>query len=222
MNAVVTFNCTIVGSGTTVWRGSSFNCLEEANEIILQHNSKFLGSSEPCGGVVGSGLAVENNNCYTSQLTFTIEAESNIETISCRHNGPVIIGSTRLTVISGENSYMKFVRYMYHNIICDQYCWSFSSGPGELPPPMIITLSGIQQGVLNFTWNSVLNCTRVGYNITTTSGCGTCEVSTGASAICSNPPVSTGASVCNFSVYSEACGFSGTPSNPFTVILKGL
>ena len=86
---------------------------------------------------------------------------------------------------------------------------------------MIVTLSGIQQGILHFTWDSVLNCTRGRYNVITI-GCGTCEISTGASAVCSNPPLSSLASVCNFSVYSEACNVRGTPSNPFIVTLKGL
>ena len=102
-------------------------------------------------------------------------------------------------------------------------CFHFIIDPGVLPPPTIVGLS-IQQGILKFTWLPVLpNCTRLRYNITA-SGCGTCEIDTitFSSAICSNPPLSTVASVCSFTVYSEACGFSGTATNPFIVTLKGL
>ena len=123
VNAELTFNCTIIGSGTTVWRGTSFNCPDRANEITLRH-SNFLGSSEMCnmGGIMGSALAVENNNCYTSQLTVTTQAELNNETIICSHissSGLVVIGSTRLIVISGENA--QCIRYVYHSIIVSRF-----------------------------------------------------------------------------------------------------
>lgn len=92
------------------------------------------------------------------------------------------------------------------------------AGSNDLTPTNV-RLSDVQQEMLTFTWLPVLSsCTSVQY---TTSGCGTC-VGTGTSAMCSSLPLSTVASVCNFSVYGEACGFSGTPSNPVVVTLKGL
>ena len=106
VNAELTFNCTIVGSGATVWRGSLLNCPQEANEITLRHNN-FLGPPRMCGGIVVSALMVENNS-YTSQLTVTTQAESNSKRVSCSHiissGVPDVIGSTQLIVISGKNS----------------------------------------------------------------------------------------------------------------------
>lgn len=108
LGAELSLNCTIVGNGTTVWRGTSFNCPDRADEITLRH-ANFINSSETCnmGSIVGRALTVAGN-CYTSQLTVTTTADLNNKTISCSHistSGLNVIGNKQLIVISGIYNY---------------------------------------------------------------------------------------------------------------------
>ena len=73
---MLTFECTVDGAGSTVWKGSNFDCTSSNNEINLLH-SRFT-SVEGARGVCNNGviqawnLKVENNY-YTSHLTFGAE-----------------------------------------------------------------------------------------------------------------------------------------------------
>ena len=81
--------CTVVGSitGTTVWRGSAFNCAEAGNEISLLHG-RFLSSEAVCnsGLIVGRGVTIQNSSCYTSQLQVMINSVMIGRTIECVHD----------------------------------------------------------------------------------------------------------------------------------------
>ena len=107
---VLTFGCTTVGPGQTIWRGTAFKCTGESNEIILRH-SEFdspTGTSGTCnsGAIVGQSLRVENTNCYVSQLNITIQSLFNNKTVECVYSSDTenIIGQSRLRVVSGRNS----------------------------------------------------------------------------------------------------------------------
>ena len=83
---VLTTECTIMGSGATVWRGTAFQCV--GNEILLRH-SQFGESYNPTGfynngAIVARTLGVVNGS-YTSQLNVTVSLELNNTTVECVH-----------------------------------------------------------------------------------------------------------------------------------------
>ena len=85
----MTFECNNIGIGTTVFRGSAFDCESSGNTISLLH-SRFHspnGTNGTCnnGAIVGQSLNVEGN-CYTSQLHVTISLDLLGKTIECVHD----------------------------------------------------------------------------------------------------------------------------------------
>ena len=101
---VVTYECTTIGGGSTVWKGSAFN--DSCNEIILLHDRynspgayyvSCLNSNET---IVARGLPVEVNETYTSQLSVTLTASQFGKSIECRHDN----GSSDTIVASIEIS----------------------------------------------------------------------------------------------------------------------
>ena len=67
--------CTAVGGGTTVWRGTAFDCLEQSNVIVLRHIQFESGEAT---GVCNNGMIIGRNlnrtsdglnSTFTSQLT---------------------------------------------------------------------------------------------------------------------------------------------------------
>ena len=67
--------CTVVGRGSTVWKGTAFDCPEHGNEIVLLH-SRF--ESGTVTGVCNSGMIIGrslnrtsdgSDSVFTSQLT---------------------------------------------------------------------------------------------------------------------------------------------------------
>ena len=103
---MLTFNCTTVGFGTTLWNGTAFNCQNKGRQIILL-NSVFssgdTGSSGTCGdNVVARGINVDGN-CHTSQLNVTVtSAELNQTSIVCWYSsnqGLSTVGRAVVTVL---------------------------------------------------------------------------------------------------------------------------
>ena len=103
---VLTFTCSIVGGGNTIWRGSAFNCPSTNNEIILRHSqfSTQSGTSGSCnsGTIVGQSVGVEGT-CFTSRLNVPISEGLNDRTVQCDYNnlnaGTTNIGSATLNVL---------------------------------------------------------------------------------------------------------------------------
>ena len=97
------FQCKVTGVGSTVWRGSAFDC--PLREIILRH-IQFIDSTGICsdGAIVAQGVSVESN-CYTSQLNVTLSSSMNGESIICAHHnstGTTVIGTFMLNITSGR------------------------------------------------------------------------------------------------------------------------
>ena len=97
------FECKVTGVGSTVWRGSAFDC--PLREIILRH-SQFIDSTGTCsdGAIVARGVSVESN-CYTSQLNVTLSSSMNRESVVCAHHnstGTTVIGAFMLNITSGR------------------------------------------------------------------------------------------------------------------------
>ena len=95
------FTCTIAGDGIIQWDGTAFDCTNFNNEILLSYNDFPEGNCND-GQITGTSLSVENN-CFTSQLSMNTSAAFNNKTIRCVHNNQnLIVGTTVLIVISGE------------------------------------------------------------------------------------------------------------------------
>ena len=104
---MIIYQCTVQGSGTTIWKGSAFTdkCLTE--NIQLRH-SRFNASSDTrITGECGPFLAYEvvsANNTFTSRLNVTITEDAVDETVKCVYDDgemEAIIGSENLTLNSG-------------------------------------------------------------------------------------------------------------------------
>ena len=78
----LTFTCTLVGGGITVWSGTAFNCSSGTNDTSLSH-SRFMdpeGISKSCNGgaIVARSVGV-TDDCYTSQLSVQVSSSLNNE-----------------------------------------------------------------------------------------------------------------------------------------------
>ena len=101
---VLTYMCTAVGIGTTVWQGTAFDC--GGNSIVLVHNLyRSTGASGRCNNDAILGRSVSaDGDCYTSELTVRVSPSLTNKTVSCFHGsgrGPIHIGSSTLTVKEG-------------------------------------------------------------------------------------------------------------------------
>ena len=97
-----------MGGGSTLWRGTAFNCPNDGSVVTLRH-SQFISNQAfgICNGgdIVGRGLEVVND-CYRSQLNVTVRESFNNKTVQCASNsnqlGMQIIGESFLSVVSGK------------------------------------------------------------------------------------------------------------------------
>ena len=104
---MLTYTCTVTGSGNTIWDGSAFDC--QHNEIILRH-SQFTasgghGTFGECnnGAIVARSIGV-TNNCYISELNVTVSANLHNRTVQCIKSDDSlrIIGKSTITVVTGK------------------------------------------------------------------------------------------------------------------------
>ena len=75
--SVLTYTCTAVCRGSTLWDGTAFDCDE--NGILLRHDQFTSGGiGQDCnnGAIVGQSLRAEND-CYTSELNVTTSSDLN-------------------------------------------------------------------------------------------------------------------------------------------------
>ena len=98
---MLTYNCTVVGGGATLWSGTAFNC--STNEIILRHNQFNDGTSKECnqGAIIAQSIGVQDT-CFTSQLCIIVSTALNNQTVKCsRINSMVAVGEVQIRVIQG-------------------------------------------------------------------------------------------------------------------------
>ena len=98
----LTYGCTAVGPGNTLWEGSVFDCV--AKSIVLRHSLYGTGgASGVCNGGNITARSIDvNNNCYISQLSVRVSSNFNNKTIRCTHDstmGRETIGSSTLIVL---------------------------------------------------------------------------------------------------------------------------
>ena len=101
----LTYDCTAVGLGNTLWEGSVFVCA--GNSIVLLHTQYGGGgTSGVCNGGEVTARSIEvNNNCYTSRLSIRVSPSFNNKTIKCTYvstMGIETIGLSSLTVLEGQ------------------------------------------------------------------------------------------------------------------------
>jgi hypothetical protein len=108
---VVIYKCTIMGGGiggSTIFRGSSFNCYSAGNidRLALPH-SQFAhpqGTKKSCnnGTIIAQSLHGENGT-YSSQLSITVTSELISDAIECAHDtgmGAIEIVGTAITGVN--------------------------------------------------------------------------------------------------------------------------
>ena len=114
----VTYECTVCGSGVTLWTGSIFHC--PGNEIVtvLRHLRFASGASGECndGSLLVTARSVRvvrtnNMDCYISQLTVmstTHFTDINNKTVTCIHDhntvdiNETVIATAKFAYLTGE------------------------------------------------------------------------------------------------------------------------
>ena len=109
----LTFECSILGSGATVWQGSAFDCPSTSHEILLSH-SQFEGAIDRCsnGAIVASGINVlptaNGDQCYISQLNVTVTDALRNKTVECfldsNSQQSAVIGNATLIFTTGNDN----------------------------------------------------------------------------------------------------------------------
>ena len=189
---LVTFNCVVVGGGTTIWKGSAFpECgSNNRNEISLRH-TQFNSDSESLpvgvcnnGAIAARAIGVDGDN-YTSQLNMTVNAEMNNRTVECVY----------------EYNFTTLVIFSYKLILEPEMSLNLSSIRAEL--------FNVSKSELTFAWNLPTNgCSRLQYLIFA-NNCGVCPIQTELSHV-----------TCKyFSVQNHTCTFTiGVASSNDTVV----
>ena len=108
----LTYECSILGGGVTIWNGGAFDCLH--NEIQLRH-SQFMNSQETdkCNnGTIRAYSIGISEGFYISQLNITIVQEIINETVECVHrniNSEVTtIGHRIIEITKGSQQYNNY------------------------------------------------------------------------------------------------------------------
>ena len=85
--------CTVLGGGATVWRGSAIDCAGFGEEIILPHYRFEWGISKGCnnGRIIGRSINTTSDSDsikYISQLIIQLDENGTLEgrTVECAHD----------------------------------------------------------------------------------------------------------------------------------------
>ena len=108
----MTYQCTVSGSGATVWKGTAFDCSLSSNEFVIFHDINYTSQKpQTCnnGAIIGQVVRAENDS-YMSQITVQVSDELNGTTVVCAHdNGTdtIEIGSAILNITTGSAANYK-------------------------------------------------------------------------------------------------------------------
>ena len=86
--------CTVVGPGFTIWKGSAFNCSSTSDEIFLRHSQFESGKViRGCnyGRIIARGInktSDSDGDKYISQLTIQLGVNDSLDgrTVECVHD----------------------------------------------------------------------------------------------------------------------------------------
>ena len=103
--------CTVVGAGATIWRGSAFNCT--GNRILLRHTQFESGTSAECnnGRIIGRSINTTSDSDgikYISQLIIQFDVNDTLEgrTVECVHYNlthEIVIGIRTIDYTRGKS-----------------------------------------------------------------------------------------------------------------------
>ena len=104
------YQCTVSGSGTTVWQGSAFTCDNNNDGTLQLRHSQFANGSliRECNSddriITARAVGVMGDN-YTSQLTMSVTPEINNKTVQCVHDNGTTVGviSTSTVAITSDS-----------------------------------------------------------------------------------------------------------------------
>ena len=105
------YTCTVVDTsgnppiGSTVWRGTAFNCPGSSNVISLRHSLfSTTGASGTCtNGAITAESVGAVDNCFTSRLTLNVSVGLNETTVECTLSGVRVVDS-RTVLLTGAYS----------------------------------------------------------------------------------------------------------------------
>ena len=110
--------CTVVGYGYTVWRGSAFDCIYY-NRIYLRHSQFENGVSGECnnGRIIGRNINTTSDSDgikYISQLIIQLDENGTLKgrTVECAtDNGTqyIVIGTHVISYTSGKYYYPNWL-----------------------------------------------------------------------------------------------------------------
>ena len=113
---VVNYTCTIVDTsgnppiGSSLWRGTAFNCPTSSNGISLRHSLfSTSGATGTCnnGAITAESVGVVDN-CYTSRLMVTVSSELNETTVECTLSGVRVVGSRTMLIAGTGKLFLLF------------------------------------------------------------------------------------------------------------------
>ncbi len=99
----------MVGGTVTVWLGTAFDCPSTNNIIALAHALyRSVGTAGTCtnGAISGNGATVGTSgaeSCYTSELSVTISANMDGQTVVCMRGTTTVIGNDTLQVAGKQH-----------------------------------------------------------------------------------------------------------------------
>ena len=105
-NHNISFQCTTIGGGITVWQGSAFHCPQSSDEIALRH-AQFLGSVGVCndGAICAHAADIESPDCFISNLTVYITPALEGRTVTCEYDNGlevILVRSFTLNITRSE------------------------------------------------------------------------------------------------------------------------
>lgn len=94
--------------GSTVWRGSAFNCTSQEIILLHRHFDSVNGAYGICnnGSIVAQSVRV-NNGHYTSRLTVTFNSDLIGKSVECIHDDIVnitYVGARNIVYLTGKYS----------------------------------------------------------------------------------------------------------------------
>ena len=112
----MTFTCSVVGGGNTIWNGTAFDCPSansiSNNQIFLRHSAfgKLGDPNGTCneGAIIGEGVSIESTR-FTSRLIVSINAYIVGKNVSCIYDNTAqaretLVGITTIELTSGGKS----------------------------------------------------------------------------------------------------------------------
>ena len=222
------YECTVVGEGATVWKGTAFECAATNNEIVLFHeyNNGMSSNQRMCnnGTIVGRIIMAENGT-YTSQVTVAIRPEMANRSIQCIYDSidgtTTEIGSAILTITTGGCFLLAGISY--HAVIICHILIScmhlYSTVP--FPPPTDVYIVDLSLRQVVFKWSSVSStCHHIRYNIIS-NNCGHCpDITTHTTATCTG--ILASGQQCTVALQTIVCNnLIGNTSKEIEIVLRG-